>query len=193
MRIVIFGAKYKNDLASFRKQCKQLLLQNGVNTIDESYFKSTREKDIENPTIFRKVESAILKADAVVFELSRKSDGIGMIMGMAYANNKPSLILYNKEKRTIPFSSVALASTENNKNNVLDYTEDSLPDILKTFTKRVRDQKGVKFLTTLTAQQGKYLNWEVFSNGVKKVDIIRKLIDRAIEENKEYQKFLKED
>lgn len=191
MRFSIFGAKYKNDLSEFRKNCRQVLKKEGIKLVDESYFETTRDNDVDNPNVFKQVENSIVKSDAIIIELTRKSDGIGMILGMAYSKNKPTLILYNKKKRNIPFSSVALTSTFSKKTKVEDYTAKSLNSILIDFVKQVKQSQDSNFLVSLPSELGKYLNWLVYDEGVTKRDVIRKLLEQKMDSDKKYTDFIR--
>jgi hypothetical protein len=195
MQIAIIGAKYENDLDlnKFRVQVKEVLKKYNVKEIDDTYFETQREEDMIKPkTTLNKIEKILFKSDAVIVEATRRSEGIGIITGLAISMNKPVLILYNKEIRKGKISSIALAASSSKRVDVAEYSDADLESHLEKFIKKAIELTVSKFYINLPPEINKYLEWNANHFRVPKVDRIRKLIQEDMKQNEEWQDILKD-
>lgn len=193
MRVAVIGAKYKYNLDNFRTFTREHLARHKHVAVDDSYFDTTREDDIQNPkSLFNRVEKILYHNDVVIIEATRRSEGIGLIIGLALAIRKPTLILYNKDERQGEVSSIALASARTTKRSfVHEYTEADLGKTIDTFLEEASDLVNSKFFIILSPEINRYLEWIASYHRVPKVDKIRKLIAEDMANNKEWQKIEK--
>jgi hypothetical protein len=191
MRVAIFGAKFNNDLTDFRNELAEILKKHARVTMDDSYFDSSRDDDISNPEeTFLMVQRILYKADAVIIESTRRSDGIGLIVGLAHSLRKPTLLLYDKEVRKDTISAIAVASTTSKRAFAKRYTKDDLEEHLKTFLGDAKHLISSKFFIVLPPDIAKYLEWYASFYRLPKVERIRDLILEDMKRNKDWKDLL---
>ncbi len=196
MRVAIIGKKYNNNLSQFIEISVATLKTEGLSDkqIDLSYFDLPIVQDSNNLSdSFRDTQKIIFKTDALIINITERSEGIGFITGFATALNKPVLMLYDIEvKGSEKVVSTVLRSAEFiNRVKVKDYlgsNPSTLSNHIKNFVLETKGLIDSKFYIILPSKITRYLEWWSYTYRKPKVEKIRSLLENDLDSNENYSK-----
>ncbi len=141
-------------------------------------------------------EGLLEKMDALIIEGTRPVTESAYLIAIALAHHKP--ILYLSEKgRPINKNLVHLQKDKNTAKflNLKYYTENVLEKLLLDFLQTIEKGEGreaptIKFTLRITSRIERYLHWKTHNTKVSKADFLRELIEKLIDEDQDYKKFV---
>ena len=142
-------------------------------------------------------EGMLERMDALIIEGSSYLAESGYLIAIALAHKKPVLYLSDK---TRPINK-NLIHLKKNKDaakllSLEYYTEGNLAKVLNNFLGQVERGEGwevpnIKFTLRITSRIERYLHWRTHNTKISKADFLREMIEKMIDEDEEYQKFVK--
>lgn len=151
-----------------------------VITVDAQKF---YEADNEEMVKYYKSTTADLRmADIVVLEMSMHSLAVGHLANMAQDLGKPVIALYTKGNA--PFF---LQGVEDERLQLVEYDLDNLKEELREALEYAGETQDTRFNFFIAPKHQHYLDWISRKRMVPRAVHLRKLLERDMEENKEYQ------
>lgn len=146
----------------------------------------------QNPQdFFPKVMQALDEAEAIVVEDTVSNFSTGFAITYAIQRRKPILVLWFKEKNK-HFKDTFLHGITDNYLEIKTYTLKNIDEILKSFLKKYENSKEKnRFHLVIDGVERKYLDWIHFNKNLSRTEIIRKAIRGELENDQEYQNYLK--
>lgn len=142
-------------------------------------------------------EAMLERMDALVIEGSSYLAESGYLIAIALAHKKPVLYLSDKT-RTINKNLMHLKKNKDTAKllNLEYYTEGNLKKTLTEFLAKVekgegREMPNIKFTLRITSRIERYLHWKTHNTKFSKADFLREMIEKMIDEDEDYQKFVK--
>ena len=131
---------------------------------------------------YKKLQRWISSSDIVVAEISYPSTlNIGHEISMAIDKGVPVVGLYRNGR---PPGLLLGISSE--KLLLVEYTIDSLFDILKDAVEEVASKMDTRFNFFISPQIGAYLDWIAKNKRIPRAVYLRRLIENDMQQNKEY-------
>jgi hypothetical protein len=192
MRIYFTGARAGNK--KFGDSYKKIVESLAENGHDVQYTHiigkkpQPHEKDF-NQT-FKKVHNWIKGADVIVAEISTPSSGVGHEIFLSLSERKPVLALYHEDAR-----SDKDATLKGNPSKYLEvsvYNIKTLDKIIKDFLHEAKQKLDTKFILIISPEIDRYLEWAADFKRMHKAQIVRNAVETEMENDKDYQTFLKE-
>jgi hypothetical protein len=191
MKAAIIGPKYAESPEKSYGYIREQLEKLGVK-VDFSYFTTTVEEDSAHPRdTFKKVSNILKNADFIVADTTEYSSGIGFLIGAAYNNRKPVLVLFNKNSGKMASSILRSSSSESKLLRFVEYTSDNLNNVLNGFVNDVKNMIDTKFILIISPEIDRYLEWAADERRMHKAQIVRSAIEDMIERDKEYKQLQK--
>lgn len=194
---VYFSATITDD-ARYKKSYKQILsvlkgsghdvFEYGSDQLDTSKIISQSDEDILK--IHKELDKYLKQADVYIADISLPSVAIGYEISQAIAFKKPVLALINEQSEFQP-----LATIKGNNSRFLrleSYNEKTLPKVLKDFMKDSKQKLDTKFILIISAEIDRYLEWSSQENRMHKAQIVREAIEKVMNKDRKYQKYLSE-
>ena len=123
------------------------------------------------------------QADLVIIEASTSSFGIGQEIALALHNNKQVIVLYLSGKEPHLLRDEAEDSLY-----IVEYTQETLKDVLKDYIEDAKDQMDVRFNFFVSPKIVRYLDWITKSKKMPRAVYLRRLIEQDIQKNKKFTK-----
>lgn len=145
--------------------------------------------DTEIKEAYSQLNKYLKNSDVYIAEISKPSVGIGYEISQAIAMKKPALVLCHKDSSFQP-----LATIEGNKSKYLRfeiYEEKNLEEIVNKFMKEAKQKVDTKFILIISPEIDRYLEWASENRRMHKAQVVRSAIEDLIEQDKEYQEYLK--
>ncbi|MBI3290928.1 hypothetical protein HYZ76_01440 [Candidatus Falkowbacteria bacterium] len=144
-------------------------------------------------------EVLLEKMDGLIIEGTRPAAESAYLIAVALAHHKP--ILYLVEKGKIINKNLLHLKKEKNTGKYLTlkyYTDKELEKAVLDFLQTVEQGEGrevpnIKFTLRITPRIERFLHWKTHNTKITKADFLRELIERLIDQDEEYQKFIKKD
>ena len=144
-------------------------------------------------------EVLLEKMDALIIEGSRPLPESGYLIAIALAHHKP--ILYLSEKGKLINKNLLHLQKDKSTAKFLQlqyYTEKNLEKIILDFLQTVEKGEGheaptIKFTLRINSRIERFLHWKTHNTPISKADFLRGLIEKLIDQDEEYQKFVKKD
>ncbi|NUM25761.1 MAG: hypothetical protein HUU49_04040 [Candidatus Buchananbacteria bacterium] len=142
-------------------------------------------------------EGMLERMDGLIIEGTSYLPESGYLIAIALAHKKPVLYLSDK---TRPINKNLLHLKKNKDAskllNLEYYTEGNLSKIITEFLAQVergegREVPNIKFTLRITSRIERYLHWRTHNTKISKADFLREMIEKMIDEDEEYQKFVK--
>jgi hypothetical protein len=146
--------------------------------------------DIPSHTLYKDVMSAIVVADVVVIDATVRSMPLGHQLTYALQKGKPVLVLRYKEKGE-ELDKLFIEGSEMKDLLVAEYKNiDDIKKQLQRFFKKYEDKSVRRFNLVITGAEDSYVNWAAFNYKRTKTEIIQEAIDRMMEKDPVYKKYL---
>ena len=140
---------------------------------------------------------ALNKADALLVLVNSLDAQAGYLIALALSQNKDVLCLL-PEGKSLDATLKNLQKDNNfaKKLNIEFYQEDNLIEKISSFLQSfakddIKELFNIKYTLRVSNKINDYLNWKSKQKGVRKADWLRDKIKDIIEEDKEYQEFIK--
>lgn len=161
-------------------------MMRAVNRIKEG---AAEIKDIKQ--IYRDCIKAIEEADAVIIEDTVSNFSTGHQITVALQRQKPTLVLWSRPKHR-HFNQTFIQGIDSEYLEVAEYTPENYQEIIHKFLKKYEQVKlRNRFHLVLSDIERKYLDWLQFNRHESRTKSIRKLIRSALDEDLDYQKYLR--
>jgi len=176
----------KQYLENYRRiveALKKLGVDVAENTLEptEDYVKSL--PDDGKVEYYKKVLQWINAADIVIAEGSYQSIGVGHEISLAIGKGKPVVVVHQKGTYAAHF----LEGIRSDKLMVLQYDLDELEDVIKEAIDYAAEQVDTRFNFFISPKHQHYLDWISRKRMVPRAVHLRKLLERDMAEDKEYQ------
>jgi hypothetical protein len=143
------------------------------------YVAQTDDEAIDLQKELTKMKKA---SDLIIFEVTKKSIGIGQEIALALTLNKPVIALYKKGNRPH-----VLRDEGGDRLMLVSYIDSKLREVLVDSIEYASSHQDVRFNFFISPHIGNYLNWISQHKKLPRSVYLRNLIERDMMENKEYQ------
>jgi len=145
------------------------------------------DKSVDKLTnIFLQNQKRIQQADIVICEMSTPSSGTGYDIAQAILANKPVLILCNKNYKL----SDTFAGNSSKRLKSKYYNNEDIISLVDEFLHETKKMLDSKFILIIPPEIEQYLSWASHKKGVRKAKIVRSAIDKFMEHDIDYKKFI---
>lgn len=142
-------------------------------------------------------EALLERMDALIIEGTKPLAESAYLIAVALAHKKP--ILYLSEKGKPINKNLLHLKKDKNTGQFLfleSYANDSVEKVLVEFLQSVekgsgREAPNIKFTLRITPRIERYLHWKTHNTKISKADFLREMIERLIDEDEGYLKFIK--
>jgi hypothetical protein len=170
-------------------------IEKAGHTVNSDVLKSNLQEFIKKAEedlilLYQNIEKSLKKADIVIAEISKSSSGIGFLVAQALNFRKPVLVLYAKGS-SIP-APVPLKGQKSKLLYFKEYEQKELHNIIDNFLRDIKDKLDTKFILIISPEIDRYLEWAADYKRMHKAQIVRNSVEREMENDKEYEKFLEE-
>jgi len=140
--------------------------------------------------IYKSCMTAIDEADVVIIEDTVSNFSTGHQITIALQKQKPVLVLWKGEKHR-HFKKMFIHGIESDILEVSQYTLKNYKEIISVFiNKYSNSQQRNRFHLVLNNLERNYLDWVQFNQGKSRTKIIRSGLNKIIDEDVEYRKYL---
>lgn len=146
--------------------------------------------DMPPYSIYKDVMTAIYTADVIVVEATVKSMSLGHQITYALERGKPILILTLGEKNKKTEKLFVEGSESKDLITVSYKNKKEIKDILKNFLDKYENKSIKRFNLVLTGAENNYIEWASFNYKKTKTEIIQDSIDKILEKDITYKKYL---
>jgi hypothetical protein len=159
--------------------------------MDDSYFTTNNVDKRKNPVkTYSEVNSIMERSDILIIENTMYSNGIGFMVGKAAEMRKPTLVLYNKNRKEDVVPSLVMEAYQaQNKLDYKEYTLDTIEQIISDFINKAENLVIRQYITKLEPEHYRYIEWAKDFYYRKTVDVIRKLIEEEKSRDENWQKY----
>lgn len=184
--------KYKDNYRAICSEIKNLGHTITRDWIEEAIgFYEQGKLEIDREDIYQKSVESILASDVVIAEGTISSFSVGHQITLALNKNKPVLLLSYKSKDDKSyFRNGFIDGIKNPLLSAVTYKDSDLKDILEDFFNKNKRGLSVKFNIVFTKYIENYLDWASFTYKVNKSEYIRQLIEKHMDTDKRYRKYL---
>lgn len=149
---------------------------------------TSKEHDVAG-TVKADLES-IKNCDVMVYDVTVNTTGGGYLIGVALQQGKNVLCLHDKESSIRP--SVRLRGVESPYMTFVEYTKDNLRHILEEYLEELKKNiANSRYILTIEPDIDRFLSWGAQEWGINKAEVLRRSIRHTIEDDGEYQAFMK--
>jgi hypothetical protein len=148
------------------------------------------EGDYEDPVkLVQSAEKLIQNSDVVIAEGSLASPGLGYDIAKAITLKKPVLVLSHEDlsklgtPHALRLNSKLLSYKE--------YNDKNLEEVVRVFLKEAKNLLDTKFILIIPAEIDRYLEWASKEKRMHKAQLVREAIESLIDDDAEYQDYLK--
>lgn len=173
-----YGKNYEDIYNLIEKQ-GHTHLDDYKDTIDpQDVYLETHEKNLE---LYKTAINCIKSCDVLVLEVSTHSISMGFLMQQALSIGKPVVALYLKGNKP-----VFAAGIENDKLQLIEYSDDNLESELESSLKLAQENMDVRFNFFISPSIGRYLDWISKEKKIPRSVYLRALIEQEMRENTEF-------
>ncbi len=180
----------KDDIGYFRRIIKSIHSKGHIISRDwvEAAYETTLDKssfdysDLDWNTIYSENIGALTKADIVIVEATTKSFAVGFQTAIALQQKKPTLLLSRDPISDQTF----ISGVQETLLEFRQYGEDNLEEIVDKFIEdNTIENKDMRFNFFIDRQIYNYLKWASLKTRKTKAEILRELVVREIDKQKE--------
>ncbi|MGI5826760.1 MAG: hypothetical protein ACOX50_05115 [Patescibacteria group bacterium] len=183
------------DYINYYREIRNYLVKNNLvvvfDWIDDAY-----DYKVENPSgsrniknLFKKVTNAIDEADISVIEYTVPNFSSSHQIMYSILKRKPTLVMRLQKDNS--FSDSYLEAIESPFLLVKEYTLKNYKEILDEFIGYCQIEDGLnRYNVVLDKKQKYYLDWASSKRVKSRSEMIREAIDRIVEEDEEYKKYI---
>lgn len=126
---------------------------------------------------------AVKDCDICIVESSIQSMSMGYIMDRALESGKPLIVLHQSSNEPFFFSGI-----KNDKLHIWEYTIDDLKEVIGQAIEDAKEQMDVRFNFFVSPKIVNYLDWISRKKRMPRAVYLRRLIEKDMKVNTEYQK-----
>ncbi len=132
------------------------------------------------------------KADGIILEVTESSDQLNYILAQAILQQKPTLCLYKKNKEPRYLLSHLKRKGVPKCIEIKAYSDSTLDGLVSKFLRglgdmsEVNEKPNIKFTLRITEKIERYLDYKAKQEKVNKADLLRKLIEKEINDDDGY-------
>ncbi len=184
-----------NKYATFYKAARDEILRLGHKLsrdwIDYSINVAQRGiPDIPSYTLYKDIMSAIVTADVVVIDATVRSMSIGHQLTYALQKGKPVLVLRHKREGE-ELKKLFIEGSQVEDLLVVEYKNtNEIRKQIRRFLKKYENKSVKRFNLVITGAEDNYISWAAFNYKKTKTEIIQEAIDKMIEKDPVYKKYL---
>ncbi len=141
------------------------------------------ESSAESELYAKKISTWMKKADIVVFEVTEPDVSIGFEVATALNLSKPVIILYRRDKRSIPH---ALKGIHSDRLQLLSYDDNTLDEMLELALDFAEETGDIRFNFFITPAINAYLDWVAKEKKLPRSVYLRNLIEKEMMDSPEY-------
>lgn len=145
----------------------------------QSFYTGSHEDQM---SLYKATLDKIKTADLVVLEVSVPSLSMGFLLLKALEASKPVIALYK-----VGYSPYFALGIDDERLQVIDYTDDSLESELKSAIEAAQEKADVRFNFFISPRIGAYLDWISKVKKIPRSVYLRALIEKEMENNQEYK------
>lgn len=181
----------RNDVGSGKALLEIIhTLENEGHNVIHEHITQTNQKDLDSMTqeedskFHKSIVKNIKNSDIIVSECSHQSLSVGYLLSMATDMGRPVIIFYSKDAdKPNLFPSL----TNSAKFFLVKYSStDELKDLVNEYVDYAKEQVDVRFNFFISPAIANYLDWISKVKKIPRSVYLRALIEREMEENKEY-------
>lgn len=183
------------DYINYYRKIRNYLVENNLvvvfDWIDEAYdFKVKNPSGSRNiKNLFKKVTDAIDETDISVIEYTVPNFSSSHQIMYSILKRKPTLVMRLRKDNS--FSDSYLEAIESPFLSIKDYTLKNYKDILGEFIGYCQIEDGLsRYNVVLDKKQKYYLDWVSSKRAISRSEIVRRAIEKVIEEDEEYKKYI---
>ncbi len=187
---------FYSNKKTYQAGVKQLK-NSGVNVFDHliSALEDTHSKNISEElfTNAAKTQTSNIKnTDIMIADITDSSGAVGFHIASALSEKKPVLVLRQKKEEPNRLPGPIIG----NQSKLLRFSEYSNADernkAIANFLKWSKQKLDTKFILIISAEIDRYLEWSSQENRMHKAQIVREAVEKVMNKDKKYQKFLSE-
>lgn len=189
MKVYFYTKNENNDdkLSLLHERILKFFKENGVVVVSNLYDRPYHQQNLT----FEDMNGLVVEGKGSVQE-------VGYLVALALAQQKPILYLLPKGV-LLPDQLRSLIDNKKLKRLFLlrYYSERTLENLLVDFIDLIetgelrREVPTIKFTLRFTPRANRFITWQTHQTKLSKADFLRKLIDEQIQNNQEYQNFLR--
>lgn len=188
MKVYFTGSLHNKDIdKKLYRHIVDLLESKGHKVRSEHILKTEPisldgQSAMERSSYYAKLNKWLAEADLVVCEVSYPSTiNIGHEVSLALDKGKPVLALYQQGRNP-----GVLQGIKSDRFLLVEYTEQDLDNTLDYGLEEAADQVDVRFNFFISPAIGRYLDWVSKKRRIPRAVYLRRLIEKEMKENKEY-------
>lgn len=152
---------------------------------------SRRRRSRNIKDIYRSVRKAIAEADLLIVEDTVSDFATGHQITLGLQRRKPVLVMHLDDPKG-SFADTLLDGIESDYLQVSTYDLDNYQQIIQEFIAKYEDAGNKhRFNLVIDEVERKYLEWAKYRYGQSRTRIIRTALRKAIEQDKDYSKYLR--
>lgn len=156
-------------------------LEKSIEHTEQSSGKSDRSNR------YSKVMLAIAQADAVIFDCTVRSMGIGHQLTYALDKSKPTLLLYKRVSKEA--EDLFISGSKSGFLTIKDYkTQEEAQKLVRDFLLKNLSKPKVRFQLVMDKEQNDFIEWASYKYKRNKSEIIKSAIDKMAGEDKDYSR-----
>lgn len=141
--------------------------------------------------LYKACIQAIKEADLVIVEDTVSNFSTGHQITLALQLKKPTLVLWQNKKHR-HFNQMFIHGVESDILEVSEYNRRNIDDILEVFiSKYEKFSEKNRFHLVLSNVERMYIDWSQFVKGKSRTKVIREALRTVIDNDKEYNEYLK--
>ena len=184
---------YRDDYFSIRN----FILQSGhILTRDwlphtEKRIKSGLKELYDIKEIYKRNIDALHEAELIIVEDTVSNFSTGHQITIALQQRKPTLVLWQGRKHR-KFDQMFIHGIDSRVLQVTEYLPCDLSTIITEFINKYENIRETnRFHLVLNGFERQYLDWAQFNKNLSRTKIIKKALFRAMQDDKNYQKYLR--
>lgn len=190
MKIMMVGS-IRNDIGSDKALLEIIHnLENEGHNVVHEHITQTNQKDIDSMTqeedlkFHKNIIKNIKNSDIVISECSHQSLSVGYLLSSATDLGRPVIIFYSSSADK---PNLFPTLTNSGKFFLVEYSSvDELKDLVNEYVDYAKEQVDVRFNFFISPAIANYLDWISKVKKIPRSVYLRALIEREMEENKEY-------
>ncbi len=148
------------------------------------------ESEDEYINIYTRNTKIIKSSDLVIAEASMSDSGVGYEISYALSIKKPVLALYNEE--SVEPTAPPIIAGKNKHLTFVKYNKSNLKAKLVKNIGQIKQKLDTKFILIISSEIDRYLEWASQENRMHKAQIVREAIEKVMNKDKKYQRYLSE-
>jgi 2'-deoxynucleoside 5'-phosphate N-hydrolase len=172
---------YRMIINTIKKLGYEVVTEHSISRVLDD-IKDEEPEDSRN--YVKKMMNWIKKSDIVIVEVTQPEVGSGYELALGLQNEKPVIAMYTDGKDP----KVLVGQGEiSEKVQVVEYDADDIREVLAMAIDMAKDQQDVRFNFFVSPKIVRFLDWISKKKKMPRAVYLRRLIEKDMEKNKEYQ------